>query len=245
MTIEMWHVPSWEMAAFIKANTRGLGYAKASFAAACMGYDTPCLDIHALVDGFGYSQAKAESVRSGWRQWADYIRDAFLLFDASAAVQWRMFAEWEPVYNDSGHQIYFDALFAAWGGMHVAPFLPPRDMVAAAAAQQAAVAAKAAAKAAKAERAAARAAAVAVREAAAMARHVARAERAAAAARRRYEAASRKADRAHAALTRDLMNTAKAERAAAMAHEATLAAIDNASCAAAYSAAVRRTGGGY
>lgn len=139
----------WDMAAFIKDNITGLAFAKASFAAACMGYDCPCIDILALRKGMGLSKADAEKLRGDWATWNEYITDAFLLFDGSAANQWRAYADWQATYAGSGHAIYFNSLAAALAGTLIVPPTPPTDMVARAAAKARTAAKRAATKARK------------------------------------------------------------------------------------------------
>jgi hypothetical protein len=135
MTIDMWRVDEWTFADAVKRDIKGLAWAKASFASACMGWNCPCVDILALEHGYNMTSAEANAYRDKWTQWADYFRDCFLLFDMSAPAQWRAYADWSDTYDDSGHAVYFDALFAALGGLHVPPATPAVDPVARAAAK--------------------------------------------------------------------------------------------------------------
>jgi hypothetical protein len=156
MTVADWQVSDWAFAAWIEKNVKGLRYAKASFAAACMGFNCPCVDILALRIGLGLSKEDAEAHRDAWRSWADYFRDCFILFDMQRDAQWRMYADWQADYAASGHSVYFDAVYRALDGALVVPPTPPVDPVARAAAKARKDAKRAATKARKdAERAAA------------------------------------------------------------------------------------------
>jgi hypothetical protein len=104
------------LASLIRANVRGLGIAKAPYAAALFGdREAACIDTHGLVDVLGMTFEEAERTRSHWRNRhgpADYaakVRRAFGERDVAMA-QWERFATLVPAFARSGHAMYFEAI---------------------------------------------------------------------------------------------------------------------------------------
>lgn len=110
LTVDDFRRDKWDFCELIRANIRGLGFAKAAFCAALCGFDVPCVDIHALCDGYGLSKDAAEKWRGAWRKWEHYRKDCYALFRESRNAQWDRFAEWVPRFTQSSHAVYFNSL---------------------------------------------------------------------------------------------------------------------------------------
>jgi hypothetical protein len=106
----------WAMAASIASHVYGLGPAKASFAAALLGYTEPyCLDTHGLqrVISLGLAPDKTlAQVRSQtYRSWVKYRHYGDAAF-GSRDAQWAFFAERVEAFRLGGHEPYFATVLA-------------------------------------------------------------------------------------------------------------------------------------
>ena len=111
-------VDGWTMARRLQENVYGLGTAKASFAAAIMGYPEPyCLDTHGLQliasrTGADLSvllqrvRTHSRRPREYDRAWEQYRRWGDTAF-GTRDHQWEYFALKVPAFREGGHETYF------------------------------------------------------------------------------------------------------------------------------------------
>jgi hypothetical protein len=115
LELDDFRVDGWTFARGLAANVYGLGAAKASFAAALMGYPEPyCLDTHCLALIAGRIGERVELMRgrighagtraaTAWRWYRHYGDTTFGTRDH----QWEYFALAVPAFAEGGHEAYF------------------------------------------------------------------------------------------------------------------------------------------